>query len=184
MRPVPLALFTRTCLPLVAVLTVACSSPSTTPAASDAGSTADSAAKEVGASADAAEDAASDATPTADTTTADASGAPTFHAIWTGPMAKNGCSGKFCHGAANPPGSLSMPDENTAYASLVNHAIFTQGCDATVRVLPGDHAKSLMWQKVAPGVQVCQGKMPDGTEGLTQAEADLIAAWIDGGALK
>jgi hypothetical protein len=41
-----------------------------------------------------------------------------------------------------------------------------------------------MWQKVAPGVAVCEGKMPDGTPGLTQAEADLIAAWIDAGALK
>jgi hypothetical protein len=122
---------------------------------------------------------AADATPT------DASSAPTFHAIWTGPMAANGCANKFCHGApASPPGTLSMPSEAVAYDSLVNHAVHAAKCDATVRVLPGNHAKSLMWQKVAPGVTVCEGKMPDGTAGLTQAEADLIAAWIDAGALK
>ncbi len=160
----------------------ACSSPtevSNTPkdSTSDSGG-ADIASGDVAPSADVA--------PTADATaTDDASSGPSFHKIFTGVMAKNGCSGKFCHGAANPPAGLHMNDEATAYAELVNHAPQDAAkCKVQVRVKPGDHAASLMWQKVAPGVAVCGGKMPDGTEGLTQAEADEIAAWIDAGAPK
>ena len=46
-------------------------------------------------------------------------------------------------------------------------------------IIPGDHASSLLWQKVNSGV------MPPGNnEDLNSDEIDLIAAWIDEGALE
>ena len=46
-------------------------------------------------------------------------------------------------------------------------------------VIPGDHASSLLWQKVNSGA------MPPGNnEDLNSDEIDLIAAWIDEGALE
>lgn len=111
-----------------------------------------------------------------------ATGAPTFGAIYTGIFKPNGCTNGYCHGGGS--GGLKMGDEATAYANLINIPAKADGCSAKVRVSPGKHAESLLWQKVAPGVSVCEGKMPDGSPGLDQPSADLIAAWIDAGAKK
>jgi Leucine-rich repeat (LRR) protein len=45
-------------------------------------------------------------------------------------------------------------------------------------IVPGDHANSLLWQKVN------SGDMPQNNPDLTSDEVDLIAQWIDEGALE
>jgi polyvinyl alcohol dehydrogenase (cytochrome) len=104
-----------------------------------------------------------------------------------------GCAG-FCHGGG-ALGNLNMIDEFDAYAALVNTA--AQGADivagsaaacattGVIRVVPGDAAASLLYQKLA-GTQACGTAMPPPETGAAAVPAnqlDLVKRWIDGGAL-
>ena len=76
----------------------------------------------------------------------------------------NNCTS--CHGYS---GGLSL----SSYEGLMS------GGNSGDAVVPGDHANSLLWQKVESGA------MPPGNnEDLTSDEIDLIATWIDEGALE
>ncbi len=113
---------------------------------------------------------------------ADAGVAPTFTNVYA--IIINGtCNG--CHnGGMFPSGKLDMSTQALAYAHLVNVTSAGSGCGAKAepRVLPNDHASSLIWNKVN-GTQDCGSRMPLGQLPLSQQKIDLIAEWIDNGAL-
>jgi hypothetical protein len=105
-----------------------------------------------------------------------------------------------CHrpgGGGVNVGMLDMSSPAVAYASLVGVTAKGTGagtsgvaCGTTglVRVVPNDSANSLVWNKVhakTAAIQPpCGSVMPLGaTPALTAAENDLIAAWINTGAL-
>ena len=139
----------------------------------DSGPTAD-AAPGTDAAVDAAVDAATDA------------GAPTFTAVY-GEILSGICA--TCHGSANGSGAkggkLLMDSYDDAYANLVGVTSTGEACggDNLKRVVADSSATSLLWQKVA-GTQTCGSRMPLNNTALTQAQQDLIAAWINAGALK
>ncbi len=89
-----------------------------------------------------------------------------------------------CH-TVGMSGGLSMATRAVAYMNLINRASTSPGCSGLgrTRVIPGDSAHSLLWNKVS-GVDLCGPRMPFMRPPfLSQADVDSIAAWIDAGAL-
>ena len=78
------------------------------------------------------------------------------------PIFNSSCTS--CHGGS---GGLSL----TSYNNVIN------GGNSGDIVIPYDHANSILWQYVNSGY------MPPGTNDLTDTQVDLIAQWIDEGAL-
>ena len=78
------------------------------------------------------------------------------------PIFNNNCIN--CHGNS---GGLSLE----SYANLM-----TGGNSGTV-IISGNHSNSLLWQRIN------NGEMPPSGE-LSSSDIDLIAAWIDEGALE
>jgi hypothetical protein len=124
---------------------------------------------------------------TADTGTAD-TGTPgvTFIDVFEQIILTKGCTDGYCHGGG--AGGLTMTDEATAYANLVEVTATTGLCDNTLRVTPGSADESILWYRVRPAAMdagmPCAPKMPQGSMGLTDTEAQLIHDWIAGGALE
>jgi hypothetical protein len=118
--------------------------------------------------------------------TTDTGTAVTFMAIYEQVILPNGCNAGYCHGGG--AGGLEMTDEATTYANLVEVAASTAVCGQTLRVSPGSLAESILWYRVRPvaldGGDSCAPKMPMGSMGLTEAEAQLVDDWISGGALE
>jgi hypothetical protein len=124
-----------------------------------------------------------------DPTTGDGDGDPTtgdgdfaeVHQL----LVDQGCTAGYCHGA-NANG-LTMTDAATAYMNLVGVDATDAVCGLTKRVVPGEPDQSIMWMRVRPaaldGGMPCAIKMPDGSDGLTEADAQIIYDWIAGGAL-
>ena len=83
-----------------------------------------------------------------------------------------------CHAGAAAPLGLRL-DAGNAYASLVNVASVEVG--ALRRVLPGDAANSYLVQKIE-GRAAVGARMPLGGPALSQANIDLVRAWIAAGA--
>jgi len=79
----------------------------------------------------------------------------------------NNCTS--CHMYGNTSGGLTL----TSYTGVMTNS------NSGASVVPGDHANSLLWQKVNSGQMPPQNN-PD----LTSDEVDLIAQWIDEGALE
>ena len=73
------------------------------------------------------------------------------------------CTG--CHGNS---GGLTL----TSYSSVM------AGGNSGAVIVPNDHANSLLWQKVNTGA------MPQNNPALPQSQIDLIALWINEGALE
>jgi outer membrane protein assembly factor BamB len=103
----------------------------------------------------------------------------------------SGCAG-FCHGGG-ALGMLDLSEELSAYEALVG--IDAQGADMVVgtakaclgsgvkRVVAGDAAASLLYQKLS-ATQACGTPMPPPPAELLAADKlDLVKRWIDGGAL-
>ena len=68
---------------------------------------------------------------------------------------------------------------NSGGLNLASYDGLMSGGNSGDAVVPGDHANSLLWQKVESGA------MPPGNnEDLTSDQIDLIATWIDEGALE
>ena len=61
--------------------------------------------------------------------------------------------------------------------SLTSHNNVMNGGDSGDVVIPYDYANSLLWQYINSGF------MPPGTNDLTDSQVDLIAQWINEGAL-
>jgi mono/diheme cytochrome c family protein len=145
-------------------------------ASADASTTPDSSTgTDSGPAADAATDAATDA------------GAPTFTAVY-GQILSGICA--TCHGGANGSGAkggkLLMDSYDDAYANLVGVTSTGEACggEGLERVVAGSSATSLLWEKVSETTPPCGSRMPLDNTPLTQAQQDLIAAWINAGALK
>lgn len=118
--------------------------------------------------------------------TTDTGTSVTFMAIYEQVILPNGCNAGYCHGGG--AGGLEMTDEATTYANLVEVAASTPVCGQTLRVSPGSLEESILWYRVRPaaldGADACAPKMPMGSMGLTEAEAQLVDDWISGGALE
>jgi hypothetical protein len=60
-------------------------------------------------------------------------------------------------------------------------------CGLTKRVVPGEPDQSIMWMRARPLAMdmgnPCADKMPQGTDGLGDADAQVVYDWIAGGAL-
>jgi hypothetical protein len=74
------------------------------------------------------------------------------------------------------------------YESLVNAPAQRGPCSGEMRVIPGNLEESLLWRKLAPGVDVCGKKMPDQLPlfGLPPAagQLEVLRSWIEGGAVR
>jgi len=73
-----------------------------------------------------------------------------------------------CHMYGNASGGLTL----TSYSGVMTNSY------SGASVVPGDHVNSLLWQKVN------SGDMPQNNPDLNSDEVDLIAQWIDEGALE
>lgn len=111
--------------------------------------------------------------------------APSFTEVYETVLVPYGCTAGYCHG--DSAGGLTLTDEATSYASLVEVEATAVGCETT-RVVPGAPDQSALWQRVRPaaldGGQACGDKMPKNSMGLPDADAALVRAWIEGGALE
>lgn len=103
--------------------------------------------------------------------------AVTFGQVWTSILVPR-CQG--CHGSGS--GGLFMQDQGITLGDLIDTGATTGLCNGRTRVVPGDSADSLLFQKVS-GIGLCGPRMPLGGPFLSAAETELIRAWIDGGAL-
>jgi hypothetical protein len=96
-----------------------------------------------------------------------------------------GCTAGYCHGGGQ--GGLLMTDAATSYANLVGVDATMPVCGLTTRVVPGDPDSSIMWMKARPIAMdmgmPCAEKMPQGSMGLSDADAQVVYDWIAGGAL-
>jgi hypothetical protein len=129
---------------------------------------------------DATPDAAPDAAPEAE-----AAATVTFTQVYTTVITQF-CAP--CHTAAGgigiTTGNLDMTTQAKAFTNLVNVPAAGASCSGMgVRIVPGSPATSLLFKKVdltdpAP----CGSKMPLGLPPLSQANIDLIGAWITAGA--
>ena len=93
---------------------------------------------------------------------------------------ESGCS---CHFTQTHESKLFLGDEQAAYDNLVGIAAGGTGCiNQGTRVVAGDSAGSIFYQKViADDTNRCGSRMPLGGE-LSAAQQELIRAWIDDGA--
>ncbi len=118
----------------------------------------------------------------------DAGAAPTFADVY---MNVIGCTCVPCHG---PPagattggftnGKLDMSSSTAAYMNLVGVKATGSACGTKnlTRVVAGNAATSLLYNKVAGGTVPCGDPMPDGKPKLTADQVTLIKNWINGGA--
>ena len=83
------------------------------------------------------------------------------------PIFTNSCTS--CHQYGNTSGGLNL----TSYSGVMASS------NSGTSVVPGDHANSLLWQRVNNG-SMPPGNNPD----LSSDEINLIAQWIDEGALE
>ena len=109
-----------------------------------------------------------------------------FGEVYEQVILANGCNSGYCHG--DGVGGLTLTDEATSYASLVEVTASAAACDQTTLVVPGAVEASILWYRVRPAAQdggiACATKMPLGSMGLVDAQAQLVHDWIAGGALE
>lgn len=114
--------------------------------------------------------------------------AVSFTEVYEQVILANGCNAGYCHGGG--AGGLELTDEATSYANLVEVKAAAMLCDQSVRVVPGSLAESILWYRVRPAALdamtpcATDSKMPKGSMGLGDAEAQLVSDWIVGGALE
>lgn len=97
----------------------------------------------------------------------------------------NNCTSVYCHGDMGL-GGLSLGSAAEAYAELVDVAAATPVCMASTRVVPGAPDESILWLRVRPaaldGGDTCAPKMPQGSTGISDVDAQVILDWIEAGA--
>lgn len=98
-----------------------------------------------------------------------------------GPTGPENCAP--CH-TTGMSGGLSMATRAAALMNLINRPAAGAPCSGTgrIRVIPGDAAHSLLWNKVS-AMDLCGARMPNTRPPLSPNDIDSIAAWIDAGAL-
>lgn len=112
--------------------------------------------------------------------------APSFTEVYESVIVGQGCTAGYCHGGM--AGGLELTDEATSYANLVEVDATMAACGLTQRVVPGAPEQSILWMRVRPAAEdmgmACAPKMPQGSMGLSDADATLVKEWIAGGALE
>ena len=95
------------------------------------------------------------------------------------------CGNGYCHGGG--AGGFSITDETGTHFALVDQSAISAVCGLTKLVVPGDPESSILWRRLRPiaqdGDDICAPKMPQGSQGLDDAEWQLVYDWIAGGAL-
>jgi hypothetical protein len=118
--------------------------------------------------------------------TAETGDGVSFTAVYEQVIMPNACNSGYCHGGG--AGGLELTDEATSYANLVDMAATSMVCGQSMRVVPGSLEESILWYRVRPAAldagNPCAPKMPQGSMGLSDAEAKLVDDWIAGGALE
>ena len=118
-----------------------------------------------------------------DTAASAISFATVYDALFAGPY---NCSSGYCHGSG--AGGLTVTDETGTHFALANQNAVNPICGLTKLVVPGDPEQSLLWRRVRPSAEdagdpCAPPKMPDGSDGVDAATADLVYSWIADGAL-
>jgi hypothetical protein len=117
--------------------------------------------------------------------TSNAGGAPTFTNVYRdilGPI----CTA--CHTPGGEAPFLDMSTQTAAYTNLVGVKADGTSCAGSglTRVVPGDAAESLLYEKVSEATPPCGSQMPLGCSGqscLSSTHQTEIEDWINGGAL-
>lgn len=138
---------------------------------------------------------ATDAGTQADSGNSDGGIADTFTGVYTDIISARCLSCHVPGGVGVSLGMLDMSTKALAYADLVGAsgmgvaaAGSACGTSGLLRVTPGDHATSLLWEKVNAKLMgttaPCGNPMPAGSANaaLTLEQVEAIAAWIDSGA--
>jgi hypothetical protein len=113
------------------------------------------------------------------------SGSKTLTEIFEPVFQNKGCTAGYCHGGSVD--ELLLSDVDSIFANLVNQAASIPACGLTLRVVPGNPEESILWHRVKPmadGEDPCVSKMPKGSNGLSEEDAQLVYDWILGGALQ
>jgi cysteine-rich repeat protein len=107
--------------------------------------------------------------------------ASTWAAIQSVILEKHGCTASVCHGSATPTGGLDLRPAN-AYGALVG--VPSQRDPSIERVAVGDAEASLLYLKVAPGLDTARfgSPMPAAGDPLSADELDALKLWIRAGA--
>ncbi|MCK6510818.1 hypothetical protein L6R29_12730 [Myxococcota bacterium] len=93
------------------------------------------------------------------------------------PIFARGCAGSFCHGKDQPSLGLTLTEGSPA---VLVGAESKQNPGAKL-VVAGKSADSYLYQKVSQDKPAAGSRMPSGTK-LSDADLNLIKAWIDEGA--
>lgn len=93
---------------------------------------------------------------------------------------RTGCASNGCHAGASPKAGLNLSTEEKAYVGMVNVA--SRQCTTMKMVAPGEVSRSYLINKLT-GAGMCSGSiMPKADARYSQAELDLVRAWIGSGA--
>lgn len=126
--------------------------------------------------------------PTTGATDETGTAAVSFTDVFEQVILPNGCNSGYCHGDGF--GGLELTDEATSYANLVEVQASAPLCGQSVLVVPGAPDESVLWYRVRPTAldagDTCAeaSKMPKGSMGVSDSQAELVEKWIAGGALE
>jgi hypothetical protein len=108
--------------------------------------------------------------------------APGFADLYAALPSLQSCAGAYCHHPADNADDTS-PEALWRWLTGPRDPSGLCADDPRPLIAPGDPEGSLLWAKVAPGVEVCGSKMPQTMEGgLSADDAERVRAWIAAGA--
>ena len=115
----------------------------------------------------------------------DSIGLVSFSVLYNGVLTAQGCTSGYCHGSG--AGGMDFSTESAAYAALVDVDATSPVCNLVKRVVPGKPEQSILWVKSRnperdPPGALCADKMPQGSSGLSEDDAQVLESWIAGGA--
>ena len=91
--------------------------------------------------------------------------------------------GSSCHSGLAPTQGFNTSTPATLLMTSTNvTAVETFNSMPVIRIVPGNHASSYVWMKVAGTVGIEPVRMPQTAQYLNSCQIDAIAAWIDAGA--
>jgi hypothetical protein len=98
--------------------------------------------------------------------------------VYRGGDSYSGCTDEgVCHGGGNPGAGLRMPDQQTAYAQMIDTPSVSSICAGTQRLVVGDPENSCL-------ILFYQGRLGnDDLVWVDDAEIELMREWIRQGAL-
>jgi hypothetical protein len=110
--------------------------------------------------------------------------APTFTDVYTKVIMTNSCT--LHHAPPTLSGGLDMSTQAKAYSDLVGVPATTPAGETPActgdRVVAGDAASSLLYEKVSEAKPPCGAQMPLGLTPISAADMTMIKDWINAGA--